>query len=701
MADVTVNIRGNADGLKRELDDIDKRAREVEESVNGAQPREQQPLSPPTEQQPTRQPVSPRQPAPRDATPLREPVPITDRLTEEMRRRMEDAGKFGSPEFNEAVDDLQKNSRERLNEEITNKYNDRRSALTEEMRNAYDKVDEDVNRQKEERINTMGREVYNDPLRKKAIDDQYESLRDSEYEKIGKSFDKRFEDLDEEEQTERETSEAQLTDAIRELIEELKRMSETGGGNDNSFMGRLREERRQAIAERDNATTEEEAVAAQQRVNDVDARLRRIARGETGMPEGDEGGFSGANALAGGVGVVNAASEGNVAGMAAQAALMIGKRAFLPLAIVAGLSKAITTGSSTLEGNRSLASLRGTSGGRTGLDALTTVDDGLNDGIVGGTKLSSLGLDLDEFKNRAFRTIRSSGTSEDWKKNTFESVAVERNLGLDDNALVQGAKYDRYGTNVVDAIVDLTNTLSDIRNSGVSGGDFTRVQEKFDIQQGIMASYMNRSDRPDYAAANRLVAGFSAVPVTQDQRTGTDIQAFQQGIQNPVNDRMRAMIYGVIGEMAPETRGRVDLAERFRLNPENEGKLIQAVVQRITQMFGGTDTTMGFMAFRQAFGDVIPPERMDEYAKAFSNPNSEASKRLLDEIKGSNNKVVNKEGSVTDASGLTPGMSSGMVELGNVTRTFLSNLVGGLEKAFSTPKQPPITPPSPQKPKNE
>ena len=92
---------------------------------------------------------------------------------------------------------------------------------------------------------------------------------------------------------------------------------------------------------------------------------------------------------------------------------------------------------------------------------------------------------------------------------------------------------------------------------------------------------------------------FSSVQgITQDSRIGTDIQSFQSMIQNPMNERMRALIYSSVSDLFPETGGRMDLIDRELRNPENEGKIMQAVIQRITSQFGGTDTQMGYFAFK-------------------------------------------------------------------------------------------------------
>jgi hypothetical protein len=184
---------------------------------------------------------------------------------------------------------------------------------------------------------------------------------------------------------------------------------------------------------------------------------------------------------------------------------------------------------------------------------------------------------------------------------------------------MKGAQYDRYGITVTTALERMVAILSSIEESGVEATDFTRVQEKYDIQQQIMASFMTRQDKPDYDVANAILAAMSSVQgVTQDARIGSDYQAFQNAIQNPMNERMQALIYGTVADLFPDTAGRADLIDRAIRNPENEAKILEAVMNRLTEQFGGTDTQMGYFVFKNLFPNIAP-DRLDEYIDHFNN----------------------------------------------------------------------------------
>ena len=99
-------------------------------------------------------------------------------------------------------------------------------------------------------------------------------------------------------------------------------------------------------------------------------------------------------------------------------------------------------------------------------------------------------------------------------------------------------------------------------------------------------------------------------------------------------DRMKALVYGTIEDVIPGTRGRMDLIDQALRNPKNEGKILQSVIQRINAMYGGMDTQMGYFAFRSIFPGITP-DRLKDYVRDFSDPNSEASKQLMGSLRGS------------------------------------------------------------------
>lgn len=586
--DVTVNIRGNADQLKQELDSVG----------NGI---------------PDSRTV--------ETSPDRGGLPANDRLIDDLRNEINSQRGMSTKE---AVQAVQNSERERLGNQISDKYDARRNDMQNRMSAEYDNIDRHVEIEKAKRIAMMG-DAYQDPLRKKVVDQEYETLKEQEYKKIGKKYDKEEESINADEENERKTTEQALVDAIKSLTEELS--SGKGGSDPNSFLNKLRQDKKDALFDRDNATTQEEAAAAQRRADLIDEQMGS-ALGKSGK---DKGVFD--KTLMGAHGMttmVSGAVQGNIpemmmgASMGASSLLGLGAEAAMRLNIITGIAAAVaaigTTGYDANKGLLNLAGMRGATGGRTGAaswDWLQNAVDPTNEEY--GAKFIGMGMNRDEFAAKAVRTIASRGSAEDWYNQTLQGAGMEKSLGLKEGAMAEGGKYDRYGMNVTDALAKMVTVLSSIKGSGVSNDDFTRVQEKFDIQQTLMGSYMDRADKPNYNVANHMLEAFSSVQgITQDKRVGSDIASFQGMIQSPQNDRMKALVYSSVADLFPKSQGRMDLLDRELRNPENEGKIIQSVLQRLKNQNGGTDTTLGYFTMKQLFPNIAP-ERLDAYQKAFTN----------------------------------------------------------------------------------
>lgn len=595
MADVTVNIRGNASQLRNELDDVSRNPSGGGSGASGGS---------------------------RGGSSL----PTNDRMIDDIRREMQQRGVVlvpGSSSMTQIINQYGQSQKGVVNDAISERYDSRRADLQQRISREYETVDKQMEERRKSGLASLGANA-NDPFYRSILDQQIDQQREAEYKRVGSKFDAEENDLIEEEKTERSKAEAELTSAIKELTEYFNRQSESG--TSDSYIGRLRAQQKALILERDSAETEVGAMDAGKRLADVNEQLRRALSGGgqvQGKPyydsmlqgsQGLMGMFSGLQSgdLSGTIMGGGSAIAG-LSGMGLKAALK-----FLGVVgLIAGAGKMMTGAGESYENMSNLAALRGTSG-LSGGDASRYLGDIIPDASMGGTKISDYGFKADEFGGEAARRIKARGTSEDWFAETLRQVGLERNLSLQQGSLQEGGRYDRYGTNVTDALMRMVSILSSIEGSGISMNDFTRVQEKYDIQQQLMGSYMNRADRPNYDVANQTLAAFSSVQgITQDSRIGTDIQSFQSMIQNPMNERMRALIYSSVSDLFPETGGRMDLIDRELRNPENEGKIMQAVIQRITSQFGGTDTQMGYFAFKSLLPDIAP-DRLDEYVNQFT-----------------------------------------------------------------------------------
>lgn len=553
------------------------------------------------------------------------------RIVEDLRREMRQRGVIfvpGTNNVNQITSQYTQQLQQSGEAQIHSKYEEQRA----EVRRRYAEQEKEINRK---------REQYNPDI----IEDSYKlNALDRESDKLLKQRKAEIADINTQEQEEKEQYNKDVIARMQEVIELLKQESSTNPDNPNSYLGSLRKEQRELIAQREAATTREEAVDITRRLNNVNERLREATTGGDAMNRrffrdptlqtsqglqdlfqniggGNIGGTI--NAL----GTIGVGLSGASMGTALKALGWIG--------LIAGVAQgAWNIGSGTgerLEGAADIAAWRATSNGRSGRAASEDVMGMLGGSIlINGTSYTDLGYDREMFQREAARRIRQRGISEHWYREVMEQLALERTFGLESGSLGAAGRYDRYGINATEGISSMMSMLMALPTSGVSRTDFTRVQEKFDIQQQIMQSYLSRTDRPDYNVANANLAAFSAVRgITQDSRLGSDYAVFQNAIQNPMNDRMRALIYNTVENIPglEYTRGRPDLIARAIMDPANEGKIIQQVVQTIKQIYGGTDTMMGFYAFRSVFPN-ISPDRLDAYISAIANGDSDTAQLL-------------------------------------------------------------------------
>lgn len=566
MPDITVNIRGNADQLKRELGDVGN---------------------------------TPNQPVGNSNQPIN---------------------------YKESEVEMRQGVRER-EDEVANKYEERRRQLEEQKTSRLDKVDENIERERKERLSNMGTNAQ-DPLSQRMLAKDLEKKQGTEYDKIFEEFRQKEEELNQGEGDEKSQIERDLTEALRELSEQYERQLESQTSKD-SYLGQMRSEKRELIEKREGAKTEEEALVYRDKIKHLDEKIKDAE----GKKERSSGSISAMGIMQGSNQFLNSMQQGNLGGMSSGAfGVAASSSANEKLAeriaqVGFGVSAAIGAleyAAKTYEAKSDLASSRITGNGYAGDWGVTETGNRLNSLDYRGVNANDLGMNDISIGERAKRRMDISGTAtnsegqQNWFDESIKGVGLENSLNLKDGALLQGSQFDRYGKTVTDAVTQMVDKLEDIKDSGVSVDDFTRVQEKFDIQQQIMGGQMGRTDKPDYDSANKVLAAFSSVKgITQDKRIGGDIQQMQSAIQNPMNDRMRALVFSTVQEIMPETQGRMDLTDRAIKDPKNEAKIMQAVMERITKQFGGTDTQMGYFAMKSIFPNIAP-ERMDAYQKGMT-----------------------------------------------------------------------------------
>lgn len=549
--------------------------------------------------------------------------PIFDpnaRLMDDLRRMLiEQASTYQRPSdrYTPIISQIEQAQRQ----QIADQYEERRQQAQQRMTQRYSDIDRDIDESIDREISTIDDD---DEVRR--VIDHWEEERSRRYETAGRQYDDDIAAI-EEEQTQKEE---ELSRTIEELTDEIRRSG--GNLNPNSFLSQLREQRQQAIIDRDTAEDEEAARQAAARVRELDQQIRDIERGD-GTSDGEDDKkkidwglrtiqtMMGFDQLARGVAGRDLGSI--IMGGAQTVTSMLGmsdRGAARSLAWVKPIATIGTLLTQEAEKSDQMASLA----------ALVRNDPNFGGGSIRATReemyrrlwdyspdsylagINYMGLSAPEFAQSAARRTRQRGVSADGITEAYYQEALERVFSLDQGALGAAGQYDRYGTNATDAISMLVERLSRIQNSGVSQGNYVRVQEYLNMQQGVMQQLMRFQDRPNIGIANKEIEAFAKLQnYTVDSRTGSDIAAVRNTITNPQNDRMKALLYGTVEELMPETTGRSDLIDRAINDPIKQGWIIRAYMQKIQNMYGGTDTPMGYWAGKSLLSSIESPERRD------------------------------------------------------------------------------------------
>lgn len=366
---------------------------------------------------------------------------------------------------------------------------------------------------------------YNPRLR--AIDQQYGGIDER---------------LASEETSERAAVEREMTDALRTVAEELRKESrEKSSGDEDSYIGRLRLQRKELVDNIERAATEEDYNTARKRLQEFD-------QSQPGAPGV---GVSGTKAAMAGVGMFSSAASGNIVGAAAGGAGLItaaaagAAAAAVVSAVVAAIGYAISATSDRIEGAYDLANYRGLWGGRTGGEAMYSaagsVIDASTRGVYGErVTRKQLGIDDADFIRRTTEMIATSGVLADTQNRVFYARANEGTYNLEQGALTRAARYERYGDETSSsAMIKLVDQLEQLNNRGIDtgiGGElgYARARERLEIQQQQLEYYYARYNRPDYVTANATQVAYSSQMgnAVQDARMGNAIQAVDSAIAN-------------------------------------------------------------------------------------------------------------------------------------------------------------------------
>lgn len=700
MADVIVNIRGNASDLQNTLNNVGQ----------GGGGSVQQPPLPP------RPGSAPPLSSGGGSTPFTPPsgnggsavMPTYDRMAQDIRREILSRGVLmvpGSSNWNQMMNTISTTQKNNANKALDIKYDEKFNALDQQRKAERQSITDDI---EQKRRNALANTT--DPLRIAEINRNFDKELSKRLLKIDSKFAPEFAKLEGEANTERVKVEQDLTRIIQELTEELKR------GNPDSYLNKLKHERQVAAWKRDNADTEDEVQKASKEIADIDKRiakamgrngniLQRFGAGwgsavgvakigtdawnayltNTGMQISEVSSAANGNAFAameqdynrrkmiasawgsgiGGVmlgtiggllGAFTSAGFGTGAGIAGGAALGTGAGAYLGSSIFSMMhgkeENQIKLGSlwsdqekRIQEYNQLAMMVRSGQGiGDTrerlmkGLRAYTTAGE-LNLYDLGYTSFQASKMFSQRLGQRGFMK-----SEDDAYYNALNAEALERVYNMSNGSLGQLSAYDRYGNNANQDIANLVASLSRMGTIGMSGGQTLRANEFMSYQTQLMEMQKGWMNPNADFAQRQLLAAQNIFGNNLDSRAISEIGQMNNAITNPQDGYAKVMTYDVIQQLFPETRGNLLAIKQkmFSNSAEDRMKIQRAMFDKISDVYGGIDTTSGYLAFSQYTGIQDPDrlrgwvrqmrEGLPDVAKGSIQSDTEAMKEYIPKI---------------------------------------------------------------------
>lgn len=549
---------------------------------------------------------------------------VDNRMVEDLRRAIMSHGAVYVPTnntFKPILQAVEQQQRRVVDEDITQKYVDRRADLDKRWEAATEVNNVKLQKQREAELSGV-----TDTRAIAHINAKWDKIEEESQKKLNVSFLAEQTKIDKEESEEKQEKQEQLTEALKELTDAINK---SGTLNPDSYLGQLRRQRQEAIFERDNASDEESAKEAAKKVQEIDQQIKDVTDGRGAEEKKIDWGDRALQTLMGFNAFTRGMSSGNlgsmIVGAGQQLTSILGasdetaSKTLAWLGAVSGITSIFQEEgqrSDQMAGLAALVKNDPTFGGGGNIGATrANMYKALWNFQLGGTNLQDMGLSVPDFASSAEKRISQRGMSQDGMTEAFFQEALERVFSLNRGSLGEAGKYDRYGVYATDAITNLVSRLERISGSGVTQGNYARVQEYLGLQQELMGNYMRFSDKPSVLNVNRDLAAFASLNnYTVDSRTSGDIKAVQNQLINPQNDRMKAILYSVVEETMPEyngqsTRGRVDLIDQILNDPNYQGEVEKALMQRLTSMYGGYDTPMGYMMIKSQLQGIESPGR--------------------------------------------------------------------------------------------
>lgn len=686
MADVVVNISGDASNLKNTLNNVANQTNTPNSGGSGNFGTGT-PVIPNNSQQslPPRQGVVTPQ-APTSNTGVMSDgsipsMPTYDRMAQDIRREILNRGVVmvpGTANFQQLLNTLQTQQKNNAFDAIEAKYRQRGDELRLKQQQEEKAVRDDINKRKTAALNNV-----TDDANKTLIEGNFDRALKQNLARIDRRYSPLYDKLDEQELAEKANVEKDLTKVMQDLVNELKK------GNEDSYLGKLRQSHREAIYKRDNATTEEEAIAASKEAGEIQKRIiRAMGGGQNVLGRISAGWGSAAGVLRIGTDAVtayrrninneideinaaangdyfgaamqdynrrkmNAASWGSAVGgtlgmvggglLAAYTSLGMGTGAGIAAGATLGAGAGTYLGSSLFEtfyggeqnqlkmgqlwaqqekrlnafttlammtrGNRNIDNERQRLLGYGDWGGLRSYE------TAGGLNIYDLGYTSDQASQAFSQRIQQRGFFSDVDSAIFNAMnadALEKVYNMSSGSLNQLSRYDRYrGNNANQDFTNLVASLNKMGTLGMSGGQTLRANEFMSYQTQLMEMQKGWMNPNSEFAIKQLLAAQSAFGNNLDERIISEIGQMNNAITNPQEGYSKTLLYDVIQNEFKDTRGNL-LAIRqkqFSNDPEVRERIQKAMFRRLTDMFGGVDTTSGYMALSQYTG-IQDPDRL-------------------------------------------------------------------------------------------
>jgi hypothetical protein len=653
MADVIINIRGNASGLQNDLNQIGNQGSSTT-PMGGNQ----------------------TSPSPQNNSGGTPAMPTYDRMSQDIRREIQSRGVMmvpGSSNFNQFMNTVQQQQRESGYQAIDTKYDVLFDQLQQQRRAEENNIRQEI--EQERRIALNG---STDPLRINSINSSYDTALNRRLAEIENKYSPLYEQLETESAQEREQLDKELAEVMRDLVDELR------NGNQNSYLGKLRTQYNEAIERRDNAETEEEARAAAREAADIQQRMSGLMGGGNQNPLQKFGAGWGVFTSVAKIGmdaysnylantgrqidVLSSAANGDVFG-AMEQDLMRRRQNYAAVGgAVGGGIGAIIGGAAGALGSFGIGTGAGIAGGAvlgsgagswlgssvfqlmhgneenqvklgslwaqqekrlqefTQLAMLTkgtamwsgehvnnidavryTLMKNLKNSFGyfegdGGINIYDLGYNASQASAMISQRLLQKGfISQGIKEitNAINADALEKAFNLSNGSLSQLSAYDRYGNNTNQDFVNLMVSLDAMNTLGMSNGQKLRSNEFLGYQQQLLEFQKSWMLNPNSQFASRqLLAAQNIYGNSLDSRGIQTIGRLNDAITNPEEGMTKVLTYDVIQKLFPSTRGSVlGIQEKiYSQDPEDRAKIQEAIIEKIISVYGNVDSESGYQA---------------------------------------------------------------------------------------------------------